>query len=441
MLDTGVDIPDCLNLVFFKPVRSKIRFHQMIGRGTRLCPDIFGPGKDKKEFYIFDWCGNFEFFREHGEESGEAPVTSLEEKLFNLKLDIAVILQDAQYQQDALAQSLHDDLKAELHAKVARLPMARIDVRKVGDIVFRFQQKEAWQCLSPLDAEQLKEKVAPILPRVQTDFQALRFDFILFKIEISLIDESQNAEFFSRQVYEIAKKLATKASIPQVYAKMKTINEVLSAEFWEHKTLDRLEYVRKELRDLVQFLKGESGRTFEVAIDDPMEIMVGVDETPISGYKTYKERVIDYLSENMKSSRVLQKIYNLEKLNEADILELEKILWEELGTEKEYQDNVKNQLYGGNVAAFIRSIIGVDRKAAIRKFEDLLHVEQLNAEQMDAIESIISYVCDQGDITPETMMSPVFSNVRLDAFGDQASFLYNYIVMLHEVIGDDKMQA
>lgn len=456
MLDTGVDIPDCLNLVFFKPVRSKIRFNQMIGRGTRLSPGIFGPrhapiavavscagqrdDNDKKEFYIFDWCGNFEFFREHGEEADELPHSSLEEKLFNLKLDIAVILQEAKYQQNEFAKSLHDELKKELQGKVASLPMSRIEVRKVGDVVYKFQQEKSWQFVSPLDVVKLKEDVSPILPKVQADFQAMRFDLIMFKIEISLLDESQNADYFSNQVYKIAEKLAKKASIPQVNAKMKTINEVLTSEFWEHKTLDRLEYVRKELRDLIQFLKGENGQTFEVDIEDKMEIVEGAGETPITGYRTYKERVLDYLEKN-KSNRVLQKIYNLEKLNEADILELEKILWKELGTEKEYKENVKNQLYGGNVAAFIRSIIGIDRQTAIRKFEDLLNVQQLNSDQMDAIESIITYVCKQGDITPETMMSPVFGNVHLEAFGDQASFLYNYVVMLHDVIEDDKMKA
>jgi len=441
MLDTGVDIPDCLNLVFFKPVRSKIRFHQMIGRGTRLCPNIFGAGKDKKEFYIFDWCGNFEFFSEHGEEADETPHSSLEEKLFNMKLDIAAILQEAKYQQDTFAKSLHDDLKKELHGKVERLPMTRIEVRKVSDIVYKFGKEESWQCVSPLDAEQLKEKVSPILPRKQTDFQAMRFDYIMFKIEISLLDESQNAESFSNQVYRIAEKLASKASIPQVYAKLKTINEVLTSEFWEHKTLDRMEHVRKELRDLVQFLKESNGQTFVVSIDDPMVIVDTIGENPINGYKTYNERAIDYLKRNLQSSKALQKIYHLEKLNEADILELEKILWQELGTEKEYHENVKDELYGGNIAAFIRSIIGIDRQTAIKKFEDLLNVQQLNSMQMDAIGTIIDYVCKQGDITPATMMSPALGSIPIDAFGDKASFLNNYVVMLHDVIDDDKLKA
>ena len=61
MLDTGIDVPEVLNLVFFKIVRSKTKFWQMLGRGTRLCPDLFGPGQHKEFFYVFDFCQNFEF--------------------------------------------------------------------------------------------------------------------------------------------------------------------------------------------------------------------------------------------------------------------------------------------------------------------------------------------------------------------------------------------
>lgn len=451
MLDTGVDIPDCLNLVFFKPVRSKIRFNQMIGRGTRLSPGIFGPRhapegekdeNDKKEFYIFDYCGNFEFFGQNTEGIDEAPVISLEERLFNIRLDIAVILQEAKYQQDEYAKSLHDGLKKTLYGKVSELSPTRIDVRKVGDLVFRFQKEENWRYVSPLDAIQLKEKIAPILPRPMTDFQAMKFDILMLKIELSLLDSTHNADSAETQVYNIAKKLTTKATIPQVYVKLNTINEVLKPEFWENKTLDQLEFVRKELRDLVQFLKDGRGQTFEINIEDPMEEGASVAESPITGYKTYKERVIDYLHENMPTSRVLQKIYNLEKLGEADILELERILWKDLGTEKEYDENVRNQLYGGNVAAFIRSIIGIDRTLAVQKFEQLLRVQELNASQMDVLNSILDYVCQEGDISAQTMLQPPYNEIPWgDVFGDRTSFLYNYVIMLHNVIEDDKMKA
>jgi type I restriction enzyme R subunit len=65
MLDTGIDVPEVVNLVFFKIVRSKTKFWQMVGRGTRLCKDLFGPGEDKQNFYVFDFCQNLEFFSQN----------------------------------------------------------------------------------------------------------------------------------------------------------------------------------------------------------------------------------------------------------------------------------------------------------------------------------------------------------------------------------------
>jgi type I restriction enzyme, R subunit len=75
MLDTGIDIPDVVNLVFFKLVRSKTKFWQMIGRGTRLRPDLFGLGKPKEFFYIFDYCQNLEYFSQNPNAS-EVPRTN-----------------------------------------------------------------------------------------------------------------------------------------------------------------------------------------------------------------------------------------------------------------------------------------------------------------------------------------------------------------------------
>ena len=82
MMDTGIDVPEVVNLVFFKIVRSKTKFWQMVGRGTRLCPDLFGPSEDKEEFLIFDFCQNLEFFRENP-AAIDAPVARpIGERLF-----------------------------------------------------------------------------------------------------------------------------------------------------------------------------------------------------------------------------------------------------------------------------------------------------------------------------------------------------------------------
>src|SRR5699024_4012686 len=85
MLDTGIDVPEVVNLVFFKLVRSASKFWQMLGRGTRLCPDLYGPGEDKKNFYVFDFCMNLEYFNQPGAGKEGSVQKSLSQRLFEAR--------------------------------------------------------------------------------------------------------------------------------------------------------------------------------------------------------------------------------------------------------------------------------------------------------------------------------------------------------------------
>src|SRR5262249_16265299 len=89
MLDTGIDVPEIVNLVFDKPVFSYVKFWQMIGRGTRLCPNLFGPGKDKTHFQIFDHWGNFYRFEQEYETAQAKEAKSLMESVFEARLELA----------------------------------------------------------------------------------------------------------------------------------------------------------------------------------------------------------------------------------------------------------------------------------------------------------------------------------------------------------------
>lgn len=165
MLDTGIDVPDVLNLVFFKPIKSRIKFQQMIGRGTRLSKDIFGTGQDKAFFYIFDWCRNFEYFGNNPDGQKATVTASLTEKLFATRAKIAFFLQHQQYQEDEYSKGLHDDIKALMQEQVAALSDSHINVRMNWEAVSHFKTKEAWVYLSEVDVSTLSNKIAPLLPK------------------------------------------------------------------------------------------------------------------------------------------------------------------------------------------------------------------------------------------------------------------------------------
>ena len=434
MLDTGIDVPDILNLVFFKPVHSKIKFWQMIGRGTRLSENIFGVDKHKENFIIFDWCNNFEFFSQNPNGKESVPQQSLTERLFCVRTDIVVALQHADYQAQAFAKGLHDSLKAELRSQVAELQDTHISVRQHWEAVDKFRKEQTWVYLSSVDAVLLKEEVAPLISKSLLDEKAKLFDLLMYSIELSLLVPEVNSARSQRKVVDISLLLQERASIPQVAAKMPIIKSLSESVFWESPTLDRLEYVRVELREIIKFLVGSENRKFTIDIEDTV-IDKGPAETLLP--RTYKQKIVDYLAEH-RSHPAIQKIVNIEQLTREDIVELERIMWKELGTKEEYQKYVAsgNMLCGDSVAAFVRSQVGVDRAKALEAFSSFIGNNVLNSMQEEYLKTIITYVCSNGDITPATLMTkaPFDAYKWQTVFGQHLICVKQFVDKLHNCI-------
>lgn len=435
MLDTGIDVPEVLNLVFFKPVHSKIKFWQMIGRGTRLCPNLFGQDKDKAEFYIFDYWGNFDYFKVHGDVVKPTNSKSIVASLFCLRTDIKCALQAAEYQGNPSTKVFHDELSSILCKQTASLNRSRIEVRQNLSLVEKFSVLESWTYVSMLDAQELKDKISLLFVQKVTDIAALRFDALLLKIQLATVDSTVKVTYCQKSVIEIARALSEKASIPQVEAKMDIIRRAMTEEFWEEHSLDSLEEVRVELRELVKYLMEESIKTsFVVDIDDI--ISEETVEGSIPEIRTYRQRVIDFLKEHHSDEPAIKKIYNLEPLTRNDILRLEEIFWKELGTKDEYEEQARNIPYGNSVAAFIRSIIGIDQDKALAMYREIAHDNELTRMQEEFLRTIIRYVCQNGDIRKEILANKApFRNFNIKHyFGEKSSLLVKYVKMLQDTI-------
>lgn len=432
MLDTGIDVPDILNLVFFKPVLSGIRFKQMIGRGTRLSPGVFGYGQDKREFYIFDWCGNFEYFKENPNGTEGVQSQSLTERLFCMRVDITVALQTAEHQENEEEKALHDQLKALLFHQVCEIKDTHISTRRVWPTVVKYRNKEAWTCLSAIDAQELKDIISPLIVKKIDDESAEKFDLILLKIELGKLVEEVDTIPSENRVFIIAKKLQEKVSIPVIAQHLDMIKAVQRRGFFENASMSLLERVRQELRELVKNLESSQSKQFTLNIEDIVTDGGEAATVSMSG-NTYKQRVLDYLSEH-RDDAVFRKIFRLEQLSADDISQLERILWEELGSREDYVRYTQSD--NMNVAMFIRSVIKVDRQLALQKFTEFLNGSTLNALQMDYLKDIISYVCENGDIEPQTLMSvSPFSDINIiDIFDDKAVHVGKYVNLLHHVI-------
>ena len=434
MLDTGIDVPDALNLVFFKRVRSRIKFMQMIGRGTRLSPDIFGAEQDKELFYIFDWGGNFKYFGENPKEGKAVKSLSLTERLFGVRADVACALQAPQYQADDFAKGLHDELKAILQAATSKLSDAHIAVRNHWPAVDKFRKPESWQYISEVDVLDLKNEIAPLLPKSMENELAKKFDLLALYVQLGLVDENFDSGRHEAQITQIADALRKRASIPDIKAKMPLLNEIMTSAFWDNKTLASIENMRREIRDLLKYLIGDGGKTFTVSIED--DVTDGGEAGKFNTTMTYREKLLDFLSQQ-RDHPVLQKIHNLEHLSGADINELERILWQELGTKEDYERYLKREQMTADipVAAFIRKVVGLDRQKAIRLFSDFISANTLTAEQEEFINNILNYVCQNGDMEKTVFReNRIFRESLLKYFPNKAAQVAQFVAMLHDAI-------
>lgn len=433
MLDTGIDIPEVLNLVFFKPVHSKIKFWQMIGRGTRLCKNLFGDGHDKQNFLIFDFYGNFEFFKVNPDGIETGMQKSVNCILFELRTDLKYALQDDEYQSNEEAKTLHDDLQQIIHDYIAGLNRSRPDVRMKLRTVETYSAPEALVSLSVGDVIAIKSDISPLLKNYSLgdDIPALRFDVLVLRSQLSLVDKNVRAKKAENAIKAAASFLKEKkATIPQVREKMPVINEVLTPRFWNDKSLAGLERIRKELRELMQYLTDES-RTFVINVaDDFEEYGKEIDIVPV---RTYRHRVEDYLKEHFANDAALQKIYQLEPLDNDDIKRLEQIFWQELGTKEEFEAQTKNKPYSQNIGAYVRSLIGVDAGKALEKYRELIHGADLTRKQEEYLRMIVRYVKENGTINTQALQKPPL-NAFATIFRDNPRTIIEYVKLVNNAV-------
>ena len=260
------------------------------------------------------------------------------------------------------------------------------------------------------------------------------FDARMFYTEISMLETStiKSAATHVRNIREICKFLLNeKASIPQVQARKNELKQLASTQFWEDPTLETLENLRESVRTLMMFLDSSAGgKKIDVYISD--EVLPNGDNTNITiDIRTYKQKVIDYLLDHSDKA-VIRKIKNLEKINAEDLKELERILWNELGTEEDYKKATDKE----NLAVFIRSLVGLEQSAINEKFGEFLSGNTLNPQQQEFIKTIIDYVRENGNIELSDLAntSPFNDYSIIDIFGDNIEILQRIVSTFNNVV-------
>ena len=393
MLDTGIDIPEILNLVFFKKVRSYSKFWQMIGRGTRLCPNLLGEGIDKERFLIFDFCNNFEFFRvnKNGAENGIQ--MSLSEKIYNTRSQICRELQAPAYTTDDDYVTYREDTVGDLLELVIELNDESFAVRRHLRYVEAYRRRLTWQNLETREISDIKEHIAPLI-KLRTDNElAKRFDYLIYSIDLGML-QSKNVRQAVRTVVVTAEILSRMYTIPQVKAQREIIEKVLTQDFWDNTNVLELNQVRIAFRDLLQYIEHQKRKIYYVDfLDIITEPAAGDPIGPGIEMENYKKKVEYYLKEHEDNLSVY-KLRNNKRLTESDMKELERILWKELGTKDDY---IKE--YGDKpIGRLVRQIVGVNRDAVNEAFSKFLSDEHLNVNQIRFVNLIIDYIVKNGNI-------------------------------------------
>jgi len=428
MLDTGIDVPEVVNLVFFKPVRSKTKFWQMIGRGTRLCPDLFGPGQDKEFFRVFDYCQNIEFFGANPELKEASAARSLSERLFAGRVDLVRALDEKHAKAGGFAAGeqasygMGDDpppSEPDIRASAARTLQDIVGgmnednfiVRQHRRSVEKFREPNAWEKIDDEKRKELVDEVAPLPSSHMLGTEdAKRFDLLMFQLELALLKGSKRFDTLRKHLLEIASALEEQTAIPAIAQHAELIDDIQTDQWWEGVTVPLLELVRLRLRDLVQHIeKGKKAlvySNFADEIGEGVELQLPqVGEADFARFKTKARHFLRAHQDNI----VLHKLRQGKPLTPSDLNELERMLLDAGVGEAGDIERARETSHG--FGRFVRSLVGLDRAAVSEAFGGFIAAGTATAAQIEFINMVIEHLTDQGMMDPSLLYEPPFTGI------------------------------
>jgi type I restriction enzyme, R subunit len=420
MLDTGIDIPEIANLVFFKLVRSKTKFWQMVGRGTRLRPDLFGPGRDKKLFFIFDYCQNLEFFSQNPDTTEGALGESLGARLFKARLDViaeldkrageklTVIRED----EPESEKELREEIAAMLRDEVAAMNVDNFVVRPKRKLVERFAKPDAWTKLGSDEFAELADEIAGLPSELDPeDEEAKRFDLLILNVQLAMLRAELHFKKLRDQVRTIASLLEENSRIPAIQQRLVLIQEIQTEEWWENVTLGMLENARKSLRNLVKLIEKKRRKPVYSDFEDVIgaETTIDLPGVTTSGLsENFKTKARHFLREH-ENHIAVNKLRMNQPLTATDLAELEKIFVENNVGSSADIENAKTE--SGGLGLFVRSLVGLDREAAKSAFADFLTGKNLSGNQIEFVNEIIDHLTEHGVVNVAALYESPYTDI------------------------------
>jgi type I restriction enzyme R subunit len=433
MLDTGIDVPEVVNLVFFKMVRSKSKFWQMIGRGTRLRPDLFGPGQDKKDFFVFDFCGNLEYFSQDLPGSEGSLQKSLTQRLFETRLGLLVGLDNAGSEPE-----LRESSARWLHEIVAGMNLTNVLVRAHRRQVETWSSWDRWTSVSKDDAAEILEHLAGLPSTVRDpDEDAKRFDLLVLRRQLAQLEgDAVTAERIRETVQAIAAALLPKKTIPSVAEQLALLDEVAGDEWWVDVTLPMLEVMRLRLRGLVRFVEKTRQSPVYTDFEDTLDEAAPIDLPQVTtgmNWERFRAKAAAYLREH-EDHVALQRLRRNKQLTPEDLSALGELLVAAGGDQPVDLAWVEER--AGALGPFIRSLVGLDRSAATEAFAQFLDETKFSEPQVRFVSMIVDELTANGIMEPARLYeSPYTDHGHVDVI------FPNDVEVIVDILRDVKAHA
>jgi type I restriction enzyme R subunit len=446
MLDTGIDVPEVVNLVFFKLVRSKTKFWQMVGRGTRLCPDLFGPGKHKKFFYIFDYCQNLEFFSQNPATVDGSLGESLGKRLFKTRLELIQAI-DAQVAQTGGAREgeepievLRRETAGLLQTEVAAMNVNNFVVRAKRRFVEKYAQPEAWRELKAEEHTELGQQVAGLPSELKAeDEEAKRFDLLMLNLQLAVLRTEPAFKRLSDQVRAIAGLLEEKSGIPMVQAQMALIQEIQTDEWWQDVTVPMLETVRRRLRSLIKLIEKQARKPIYTDFEDEIGSHSPVELPGFASadsFEKFRDKARAFLRRH-EAHMTIQKLRMNEPLTALDLQELERMLAESGTLNPDHLAKAKKECDG--LGLFVRSLVGMEREAAKQALSGFTAGGTLSANQIEFVNLIVEQLTAHGAMSAELLYESPFTD--LSPQGPDGVFTSGQVDQLVELLAQIRARA
>jgi type I restriction enzyme R subunit len=445
MLDTGIDVPEVVNLVFFKVIRSKVKFTQMMGRGTRLCPNLFAPNEDKKGFRVFDYCQNFEFFNQNPQGASDHQAKPLSAQIFEKRILLSRLVTEKikpdlpkdDIQALNAVRQYHLDI---LHHHVSGMNLDNFIVQPKRRYVEPFIKRDFWEVIDDSKHTQLESYIST-LPSEATEFNAIeknnelanRFDHLLLTMQLSQLTTGAIADNSRNRVMHLGQQLEAKTAIPEVAAQLNLIQQIQTLEFWQAIDLPRLENLRRKLRNLIKLLdKIEKSVVYTNFADADLQVKEQAAEYGAThiDLEQYRKKTAWYIQAH-QDHLTIQKIKRNKPITQTDLDTLETLLLDASGmTELDaYREKVLEHKPLGN---FIRELVGLDRHAAKAAFSDFLDKGHYTVAQINFVNQIVDYLTHNGVLEVKHIFESPFTDLHSEsAYGffddDQVVALFGRI--------------